>query len=320
MFRVLHYIYEVYRESSFSKAAQKLFLSQSSLSLTIKRYESEIGVQIFDRSTMPVKLTDAGVIIINEIQKLLAIEQDMQTYLEDYRELKTGSLTIGVPHMFASYLLPRYLAKFLHLYPDIKVNIAESDLHSLQEIILNGDADLLIECHDFDPELFRIYPLFEEHILLAVPANDPINRSNEKALLTAADILADKHVGAACPAISLTPFEKHPFLMLERGYDLHNRGLRFCRESGFEPHVFMYLNQLATVYSLAKQHLGVTFISDTAVKLSNPGNELVYYKIAADNTTRSVNMVHKRKRYISKAAGAFIELALKLDMHDLVSP
>lgn len=64
MFRILQYIYEVYREQSFSRAAQKLYLSQPSLSLTIKRYENEIGVQIFDRSTAPVKLTDAGEVVM----------------------------------------------------------------------------------------------------------------------------------------------------------------------------------------------------------------------------------------------------------------
>lgn len=115
MFRILEYIYEVYREQSFSRAAQKLYLSQPSLSLTIKRYENEIGVQIFDRSTAPVKLTDAGEVVMEYIQRILATERDMQAYLDDYRELKTGNLTLGAAHMFSSYLLPHLIARFLHV-------------------------------------------------------------------------------------------------------------------------------------------------------------------------------------------------------------
>ena len=85
MFRIFHYLDEVYREQSFSRAAQKLYLSQPSLSLTIKRYENEIGVQIFDRSTTPVKLTEAGEVVMEYIQRILATQRDMEAYLEDYR-------------------------------------------------------------------------------------------------------------------------------------------------------------------------------------------------------------------------------------------
>ena len=312
MFRILQYIYEVYREQSFSRAAQKLYLSQPSLSLTIKRYENEIGVQIFDRSTAPVKLTDAGEVVMEYIQRILATERDMQAYLEDYRELKTGNLTLGAAHMFSSYLLPHLIARFLYVYPDIHVSIAESDFVSLQGMTLNGDVDLLIESHDFDQELFQVYPLFEEYILLAVPANDTLNSGKAACALTAADVLRNRHVDEQWPCIPLELFRERPFLMLEKGHDMNSRGLRFCRESWFEPKVFMYLNQLTTACSLAAQHLGVTFVSDTAVKLTNPGEELLYYKLTGPNVKRCINLVHKRKRYVSKAAEAFIAMAMNL--------
>lgn len=312
MFRTFEYIYEVYREQSFSRAAQKLYLSQPSLSLTIKRYENEIGVRIFDRSTAPVKLTDAGEAVMEYIQRILAAERDMQAYLEDYRELKTGNLTLGAAHMFSSYLLPQLIAMFLQTYPDIHVNIAESDFVSLQGMTLNGDVDLLIESHDFDQELFRVYPLFEEFILLAVPADDTINNGKTSCALTAADVMCNRHVDGQWPSIPLELFCDCPFLMLEKGHDMNSRGLRFCRESGFEPNVLMYLNQLTTASSLAAQHLGVTFVSDTSVKLTNPGEKLLYYKFTGSNVKRYINLVHKRKRYVSKAVEAFIAMVTNL--------
>ncbi len=314
MFRILHYIYEVYREQSFSRAAQKLYLSQPSLSLAIKRYENEIGVQIFDRSTAPIKVTAAGEVVLSYIQKILSAEREMQAYLEDSRELKTGNLTLGAAHMFSSYLLPRLAGRFLHAYPNIRVSITESDFLSLQEMTLNGDIDLLIESHEFDPVLYQAYPLFEEHILLAVPAGDAVPPEHGAGALTAADILADRHADDGWPCIPLELFRDRPFLLLEKGHDMHSRGMRFCRESGFEPQVFMYLNQLTTACNLAAQQLGVTFISDTAVKLklTNPGTDLVYYKLPGPNVKRNINMVHKRNRYVSKAAGAFIALVTEL--------
>ena len=319
MFRIFHYLDEVYREQSFSRAAQKLYLSQPSLSLTIKRYENEIGVQIFDRSTTPVKLTEAGEVVMEYIQRILATQRDMEAYLEDYRELRTGDLTLSAAHMFSSYLLPRLTARFLHLCPEIDVKITESDFLSLQQMTLNGDVDLLIESHDFEPSLFQIYPLFEEHILLAVPANDPANAENAACMLRTEDVLQDRHVDCAWPCVALERFREHPFLMLEKGHDMHSRGLRFCRESGFEPKVFMYLNQLTTACNLAAQRLGVTFVSDTTVKLTNLGGELVYYKLPGPNVKRWINMVHKRNRYVSKAAAAFIAMATEFSHQGISS-
>lgn len=116
---------------------------------------------------------------------------------------ETGNLTLGAAHMFSSYLLPHLIARFLHVYPDIHVSIAESDFVSLQGMTLNGDVDLLIESHDFDQELFQVYPLFEEYILLAVPTNDTVNSGKAACALTAADVLRNRHVDEQWPC--------HPF-------------------------------------------------------------------------------------------------------------
>lgn len=308
MFRTLHYINEVYKEQSFSRAAQKLFLSQPSLSLTIKKFEREIGVQIFDRSTAPVQLTEAGKVYLEGIRKILAIQNDLDAYLDDYKELKKGRLVLGAAQMFASYLMPSLITQYLKRYPQIEIRLVEADFPTLQDMTLNGEIDILIESHTFDETVFKPYPIFEEHILLAVPSSDPIHGDFKDYGLRLEDIRSDRHLNPDHPCVPLERFQNLPFLMLQKGYDMHARAMRLFRSSGFEPQVFMTLSQLMTVYNMVNQQLGVSFVTDTVVKLSDTGRNIVYYKIDNDQTRRNIFLTHKRNRYVSRAMREFIRM------------
>ena len=95
MFSSMKYVYEVYKERSFSKAAQNLYVSQPSLSATIKKTEDKIGAQIFDRSTNPIQLTDVGKQYIKSLEEIMDIQNSFDNYVNNLNELKTGQLAIG---------------------------------------------------------------------------------------------------------------------------------------------------------------------------------------------------------------------------------
>ena len=308
MFRVLKYIDMIYREKSFSRAAQKLHLAQPSLSLTVKKFEQEIGIQIFDRSATPIHLTDAGEVYLRGIQQILAIESDLEAYIDDYNELKTGQLVVGAAHLFASYLLPGMIAQFQKQYPHVEVRLVEGNFNSLHQMLFDGTIDLFIDSNDLDEKLFYCLSLRDEHILLAVPRSDGANEVLEDYRLNAEDVCQDKHLEESCPAISLSVFQNHRFLSLEKGHDMRERGRQMCRDSGFEPQIGMELNQLMTIYNLVDQQLGVAFISDTIVKLSPPGRNILFYKLQGTLATRHINLAYKRSRYVSRAMDAFIKL------------
>ncbi|MCU6792516.1 LysR family transcriptional regulator [Paenibacillus sp. WQ 127069] len=308
MFRSLHYLNEVYKEQSFSRAAQKLYISQPSLSLTIIKFEREIGIQIFDRSTTPIQLTAAGKVYMEGIQRILAIENELEAYLDDYKELKTGSLTLGAPHLFSSYMLPALIAQFSKHFPMVEIRLVEADFLTLHDMTLNGEIDLLIESNQFDETLFQNYQLFREHVLLAVPCSDPVNEQLKDYCLSMEDIRSDLHMDSDRPCISLRNFQKHRFLMVKKRYDMHSRAMSLCQKSGFEPQVFMFLDQLMTVYNMVNQQLGVSFVTDTIVKLSNAGTNVVFYKIDDEQTTRYINLTHKLNRYVSRPMSEFIRM------------
>ena len=84
----MRYVYEVYKQKSFSKAAQALFITQPALSIAIGKLEDKIGMPIFDRSTRPISLTTAGRVYLRAIERTRVLEQDLSHQLDDIRELK----------------------------------------------------------------------------------------------------------------------------------------------------------------------------------------------------------------------------------------
>ena len=317
MFSVLHYIAEVEKERSFSLAARNLHLSQPSLSLTIKGFEQRAGIQLFDRSSTPIRLTEAGAVYIDGIRRILAIESELDAYIDDYNQKKIGSLTLGAAHFMASFLMPTLISSFLKRYPQIHIRIIEGDFLGLHTMVLEGKIDLFLDSNNFDDKLFITTPLFEEHLLLAVPAKYEINRGLTRYRLNIGDIRRDIHLHAATPAVDLTLFRNQPFLILEKGHDLRTRMKHMCREKGFEPKTTLEPNQLATIYSMVDHGLGASVVSDTIVKLSSTGSHIAFYKLDGQQTTRHINMAYKRNRYVTKAMGAFIDLMTDTCTHTL---
>ena len=87
MFRYKSYVYEIYKERSFSKAAQNLYISQPSLSARIKMIEDRLGSPIFDRSTSPLRLTELGEAYIKAAEEIFKIEERMENYINDPKRL-----------------------------------------------------------------------------------------------------------------------------------------------------------------------------------------------------------------------------------------
>ena len=89
------YIYQVYKERSFSSAARSLYISQPALSAAVSRFEKEMGIKIFDRTKQPVSLTPQGIIYIDAIEEMMSAENTMQRRLRELSDMSYGSLSVG---------------------------------------------------------------------------------------------------------------------------------------------------------------------------------------------------------------------------------
>lgn len=300
----MKYVYQVYLDRSFSKAAEHLYMTQPALSIAIARIESALGMPLFDRSTRPLTLTAAGEVYIEAVRQTLFLEQEMRQHMEDIRTLNSGTLCIGGTHYLNAYILPEVLTGFNRAYPGIQIELVEAGSDQLAQMLSNRELDVTFNCDPRFLQSFKRYPAFHDHVLLAVPRCDPLNASLASSALTADEIAAGKHLFDDCPVVDLTHFRDLEFLLLTEGNNLHDRGLQLFEEAGFAPKIKMEVSQLVTAYHLAEHALAATFVSDRLV--SSDGGRLYYYKLDSQLTKRLFYILLPQRKYTSFAVQAFV--------------
>ncbi len=164
--RQFEYILAVAKHKHFETAAEKCFITQSTLSTMISKFEDEIGVTIFDRRTKPVSITKEGEEIIAQL-KIITYEIDQ--LVEITKEIKgevSGTLKIACIPTVAPYLLPLILNDFSTKYPNLFIEVKEATTDQIVFLLKARELDIgILSTPILDTEL-KEYPLYRERFLL----------------------------------------------------------------------------------------------------------------------------------------------------------
>ncbi|MBO6150888.1 MAG: LysR family transcriptional regulator [Clostridium sp.] len=310
MFDGKEYVYTVYEEKSFSKAAQKLYISQPALSTAIKKVEKKLGRPIFDRSTNPISLTPSGEIYIQAIEKLFALEQNTLHEMNNLSGLLAGKLSVGGTNFFASFILPGLLGEFSRKYPQIKISLTEGTTVQLEDKLLSEELDLMVDNSEFDAKIFQQFPYQEERILLAVPKGFSINEKMEEYVLNGEDIRNGKHLEKDFPELPLTLLEDTPFVMLKEENNIYKRGVRMCSMQNYVPNIILKPDSVVSAFNMACSGVGATFIPDGLVKNLTYEVPLCYYRMNEELALRHLYLYKKRNKYMSRTMEEFIRLTV----------
>lgn len=302
-------IYTIYREKSFSKASQKLFIAQPSLSLMVKKLEEQIGSPLFDRSSKPIRLTEIGQEYIAAVEKIEQIESSFKDYIRAADALEVGSLSIGSSHMLSALVLPRYITAFQQQYPNIRISLLEGNSTTLENELTEGNLDIIISNHMLPQEMFEAKYLATEQLLLAVPADFPQNKQAAPYCLTHKDILFQRHLNRKTPPVSLELFQDCPFIMMNRNNNTRKLTNLLFQELNFTPHVLLELDLLVTLYSYVEQGIGASIVSDTLVRNIRgvDNSRVVFYTLPTEHAQRDIFASYKRNKFFTKPMATFID-------------
>ena len=308
MFVWKKYVYEVYKERSFTKAAQNLYISQPSLSARIKKIEEIIGEPLFDRSTTPLQLTEVGKVYIEAAEEITQIEQRVENYINDLAGLKTGNLAVGASTLFAAYVVPSLITQFNQKFPDVHIQLIEGNTAELEEMLGSNALDFVIDNYHYDSILYNKELYCEENILLAVPKHFAVNEELGMYQLSYKNIKNKNYLNQKYPAVPLGRFADLPFIMLTQGNDTRTRGDRLCRNVGFKPNIVLEFNQQSTAYMASSTQLGATFISDILVSQLPTFENLVDYKLDGEEAKRKVFFYYKTHKYKTRVMEEFVRM------------
>ncbi|MBP3336776.1 MAG: LysR family transcriptional regulator [Clostridia bacterium] len=306
MFRNKEYILTVFREGSFSKAAERLYISQPSLSASVKRIEEKLRAPIFDRSTTPISLTEIGREYVKYAMEIDEKEQDFTRFIEDHVNLLSGTIRIGGSSLFASFLLPQMISDFNKLYPEICFEISEDSTKNLIQKISDGTLDLVIDNAKIEQENIISSVYCPEILLLAVPQDFKVNDALKNFCFSASDIKEKKHINSD-KTVSLKSFKDEPFILLNPENDTGMRADRLFEKYGITPNVIFHLDQQVTAYNISCSQMGISFVSDTLVSHAEGKPPLCFYKLTDSETVRNIFFYTKNNHYLSLACRKFLE-------------
>jgi len=311
MFNEMNYVYAVYLKKSFSKAAKELNVSQPALSSIVKKAEANIGHAIFDRSTIPLSLTEEGKYYIKCIKLILTIQKNMKRHFDDSNKSYTGSLVLGGSSYFCSFVFPSLINAFNKKFPKITVEIIESNVKELLEGLENESIDLIFETViTAENKRLKTYFYDSEYIILGVPAKWEINKQLRKYQVSFQNICQRDFLREEFLPVPLERFKDLPFIGIKRGNDQWNRGNNICKNAGFIPVSVFQLDQVLTAFNIAAHTgCGAIFIRDSLIRnLDSNTESLIYYKIGDSLAERNILIANKRMRYITRAMREFLSM------------
>jgi len=307
-------IYAVYQEKSISKAAQKLFVSQPSLSIMIRKIEEEIGTPLFDRTSKPIRMTQVGMEYIRAAEAIMHIETSFESYISDFNDLLTGTLTIGGNQLLSSLVLPKYISEFISRYPNIDLHLVDDNSLALENLISAGKLDLVIDNRKLDPQIFEQRLLKQEHLLLAVPAGFACNQGLEEYQLREEDILSGAYLSPAVRPAPPEHFQDIPFISMTKDNDTRRCSDEILRQLGIVPNMILEIDRLVTLYNFIEIGTAASVVSDTLVRhIQHHSGRVVFYRLDSTQARREIYVSRKRNKYCSKAMKAFVDLIFSMD-------
>ena len=309
MFAKYDYVYQVYKERSFTKAAEKLFISQPSLSAAIKNIEKKLGAELFERTGSGVRLTEIGREYISATEKIISVENEFANKVNDIYNLETGHITVGGTNYLSSYVLPKIINRFATLYPKIEVTLVEANSGSLSSLIKNEQVDIIIDSFDNTMDEYEGYSLVSERILLCVPEDRKINEKL-KAFQISPDSIYNGTVALdSVEPVPIEVFKDEKFILLKCGNDMYNRAMNIFNKSDVEPQVAFSVDQLNISYALVDSGMGLCFATDTLFKYGKFRKNVLLYNVGEENCSRTLYIAHKRNKYCTRAMAEFIRVA-----------
>lgn len=303
----LEYVYNVYKNKSFSKAAQVLFVSQPALSLTIAKLENKLGFKIFDRSTTPVSLTLRGRIFMDYIEELYERENILQQRLHAVDDMSYGSLTVGGRISSAYYILPIICGEFHRRYPNIHLIL---DMTANDEKIANHTADIMLSLN-FDSTVQEAFPLLEERLMIAVHKDHPCARRLSEYALTYQQI-SKKKIPQEWEVADLSIFCDIPFIKAGKKSDSDTRLSQMMPDHKVAPYVIANTSTFDMRYRIMQEGIGGLLVSDKFVTQFPQNRKNIYFFLLRHPMSyRTVYMIRDKKHTENTIVNKFIQTAIE---------
>jgi LysR family hydrogen peroxide-inducible transcriptional activator len=282
--RQLRYFETLSRTKHFGMAADQCAVTQPALSMQIKELERELGVELVERRGNTIAVTPAGQEIAARSEAILSQVRELSDYARQHQGVLTGPLRLGIIPSIAPYLLPDILTEVTKHYPNLDLQIRETQTNALVEELIRGDLDAVLVALPVEPPQLATMPLFEDRFLIAV-------QSQAAPDWTAGDMR--------------TRIGQERLLLLEEGHCLRDQALQFCRIANMQARKALGAASLTTIMQMVAAGHGITLLPELCAKTEVDRQRVALIAFPEEAPMRVVGLAWRRS---SSRASDFMAL------------
>lgn len=258
----LNYILTIAKRKNMTKAAEELYVSQSSLSQYLSKLEQEIGTPLFFRAKGELALTPAGEMYVTAARQVILIKK--QLYKDISGLHNKGHLMVGATSQFALHALSEIIPIFKSRYPEVTIEITEGNFSNISKMLLEEQIDLgiLAATHIPLPLQNSSTILRDEEVLFALPMTHPYCKENAKDSIPVKDFVS--------------VFGRDNFLLSKKSSSLRELSDSLFAKYQFQPVAVCETNSISTTQNMIRQGAGVAFIAESCMAFTD---EIHYYSL-----------------------------------------
>ena len=254
----LRSFYLAVKNTSVTKAAAQLCVTQPAVTMQIKALENNLGLDLFRKEGKSMELTKAGKALYGYAEKIFHITEEMEYSMQGYVDLSHGTLTIGTTRSFAKYLMPELISLFQERYPSIKVRLGEGSSQEIADAVISYKYDLGIIGNLPLQSKLKIIPYSKDEFYLV---SSPQHRFKDM----------DK--------VPLKELEKEPIIIRETGSGSRHMVLTFFKSRGINPSVFIETSSVEFIKEYIQKGKGISFLYRPEVEVESKAGLLQIHRI-----------------------------------------
>ncbi|HEY1939332.1 MAG TPA: LysR family transcriptional regulator [Candidatus Angelobacter sp.] len=288
---------EVARHTSFSRAAEKRFRTQPAISSQIRALEEEVGARLFDRSGGKVALTAAGKLFQQYAEQTLEARKTMLVTVAEIERVPRGEIVVGANEGTCLHILPEVFAEFKKLYPNVGVQISRLERAKIMESIIDNSVDFGVVSAPVDDKRLTVVNIHRDELVIIAPPGHSLSRMEQAGI---ADVVS------------------FPLLLPKLGRT-RDALVNLFEERHLKPKIAMELDSSELLKRFVAADVGIGFIARSNVLEDVKAGVLVAIPLADASIRRDLALVFRKDKALSRAAQAFIEIAVKIKQGSLAT-
>ncbi len=293
----LHTFLEIVRLKSFSKAAQTVYRTQPAISAQVRQLEQELNTTLFDRLGTKIALTAAGRIFAEYAEKILDLRRQAQDSINELERTPRGELIIAANEATCIYVLPTVFSEYKKQFPNVQLLVDRSYGARVVQAVMENMADFGITQLPVEEKKLQVAKVHADEIKLIVPADHP---------------LASRRT-ATCRDLLNAP------LLLPKSGTTRARINVWMEEVESDVSISMELDSTEMMKRFVMAGLGLSFLAASHIEEEVAAGRLAAVSLAPEPMMRTLGLIYRKDKALSKAALGFIQVTLEQSMEQAVA-